>query len=340
MKHHEFWHPRLFEIPYYLTLAGGCLVKGMGISTLARANYALDHGEIGIGSKFDSQMQFDQSHFPMTFFLQGNLNDADKQDQLESFAKQTGYPFILKPDAGHVGKGVLKVCKREEISQRLPQMFGNYLVQSFCPHTFECGIFYVRRNDRPRITGINAKHFPSIVGNGQDTIETLARQHPRHSHHWASFLQYLDLDRVPDKDETVCLSFIGSHTLGCKFTDDSDLLTDRLKQSVFDLFASQPGFNFGRIDVKSESVGALQSGEFTVIEVNGVASLPTHMFDPRYSAAQAYRIFLRHAWLLVQCADEHRYQPMQLLSLPQLVGRVREGKKILERSHLALMGKE
>ena len=63
MKKYEFWNPRLFELPYYLYLGWRCLISGVSIRNLAKANYALDHGEIGLGSKLKSQLAFDQQFF-------------------------------------------------------------------------------------------------------------------------------------------------------------------------------------------------------------------------------------------------------------------------------------
>ena len=60
---------------------------------------------------------------------------------------------------------------------------------------------------------------------------------------------------------------------------------------------------------------ALKRGEFVVIEVNGVASLPTHMFDPKFSVWQAYKIFFEHGKLLAQIAAEHRDKPMEFWQL-------------------------
>ena len=125
--------------------------------------------------------------------------------------------------------------------------------------------------------------------------------------------------------------------MGCKFTDDSDLVTPALSDAVSALFESQPGFNFGRLDVKAESLAAFQAGDFIVIEVNGVASLPTHMFDPAKSVWQAWREFLRHGRLLLEIADEHRKQPMALASYPDIIRRVRENAGLLNDAHQQLM---
>ncbi|NOX52095.1 MAG: hypothetical protein GXP16_16400 [Gammaproteobacteria bacterium] len=98
------------------------------------------------------------------------------------------------------------------------------------------------------------------------------------------------------------------------FTHDTHLLTPKHERAVSAVCDSQPGFNFGRLDVKTQSEEKFRQGDFVVIEVNGIASLPTHMFDPNNSLREAYKIFLQHGKYLTKIADEHRQQPMQLKS--------------------------
>ena len=336
-KHHEFWHPRIFEMPYYLYLGWQCLLKGVGIKTLAKANYCLDHGEIGLGSKYATQQAFDPSYFLPTTLIKGECSVVEKRAQIDAFAQMHDYPLILKSDVGCVGKGIRKIHSSEDVDKVMPLLIGDYILQQFTPYNYECGIFFVRQQgvgcDAGRVTGINRKHFPTVIGNGRDSIETLAHQHERFSHHWQSFLQYIDVARVPPKGEVVRLSFIGSHTLGCKFTDDSDLLTPELEAAILAFFAKQPGYNFGRVDVKAKDEASLKRGEFVIIEVNGVASLPTHMFDPKYSLFEAYRIFLSHAKSLVTIAQQNKAQTMNLLSYKAIVARVKRNQAMLNKAH-------
>ena len=337
MKHFEFWHPRLFELPYYACLALGCARRLLRIKHLAKANYALDHGEIGIGSKVVTQFAFDQDRFLPTEALPELLTEAQKIDQIERFGALHGYPVIAKSDIGSVGKGVVKIATPAEIPSRVTQMRGPYLVQQFTTLSVEYGVFYVRQNGVGRISGINRKHFPTIKGDGEHSILQLAREHERYTHHWQTFLQYLDVARVPSIGEVVQLSFIGSHTMGCKFTDDTDLLTPELEAAICQVFESQPGFNFGRLDVKTASEESFLRGDFIVIEVNGVASLPTNMFDPSLSLWQAYRIFLIHARYLLDIAAEQRHQPMELDSYWGMIRRARHNAAQLNASHQELM---
>ena len=338
IKPYEFWHPRIFELPFYCYLAWQCLRLRLPVTTLAKANSTLDHGEIGIGSKFHTQNQFNQQHFLPTELLTGEKIIEQKREAITAFAAIHGYPVILKPDIGMVGKGIIKLADVGELDGCLDKLVGEYLLQKFTPYQFECGIFYVRKNGQAQITGINQKHFPTVTGNGVDSLLTLAKNHYRYTHHWSTFLRYFDTSRVPKSGETICLSFIGSHTMGCKFTDDTHCLTDALQLAVFAIFEQQPDFNFGRLDVKAESLEALQRGEFVVIEINGISSLPTHMFDPDNSLVEAYKIFFRHGKYLAEIAHENRHKPMKLMRLSAVLKKVKSNQQLLDVMHEDLKG--
>jgi len=320
-------------MPFYIWLALQCLRRGIGIRTLAKANHALNHGEIGLGSKFDTHQAFDEKYFLPTSLMPESFSTSEKIAFIIDFAKQHGYPLLLKSNVGCVGKGIIKLHRPEDIEGLLPSLIGDYIVQQFTPFNTEYGVFYTRHQGQVRITGINRKHFPCVTGNGRDSLATLAKNHYRFSHHWDVFLQYHDTARILDAGEKVQLSFIGSHTLGCKFTDESHLITTQLEAAVFEVFQSQPGYNFGRIDIKTESPEAFLRGEFVVIEVNGVASLPTHMFDPKYNLLEAYRIFLQHASLLARIAREHKQVPMEILPIREIIKQVGDSQKMLNEAH-------
>lgn len=337
MRHFEFWPPRIFEAPYLTYLTLGCVRRRLPLKFLAKANYALDHGEIGFGSKLHTQRAFDPGWFLPTQQLSGT--PEAQRHQARSFASDQGYPLILKPDRGRIGKGIVKVDNAASLESMLDRIEplarhdGPYLIQKFTPKNVEFGIFYVRQRGRPKITGLNRKHFPVVEGDGRRSLGTLAHSHPRYRPVWRAFLAGQALDRVPAPGERVQLSFIGSHTLGCMFSNDTHKLTTALQNRVFEICASQPGFNFGRLDVKAESERALLAGEFVVIEVNGIASLPTHMFDPRHTPRQGYEIFFEHARYLLDCADENRHQPMVLDSWPRILRRLRDSQRALDDVH-------
>lgn len=333
LKHHEFWHPRVFELPFYFYLLSQCVRYGVGIRGLAKANYVLNHGEIGIGSKYHTQTQFGQNFFLPTQLLDAVLSQTQRAQIIKDFAFEHGYPLILKPDIGRVGKGILKLNSDHDVEQRVAEVNGHYLLQKYTDYAYEYGVFFIRDNGESRITGINRKHFPSVIGDGKQTIQQLAENHYRYTDHWSTFLQYIDTQRIPEDGEDVRLSFIGSHTMGCLFTDDTRLLSKALEKRVFEMFEEQPGFNFGRLDIKAKDEKAFIDGDFIVIEVNGISSLPTHMFDPKFTLVQAYKIFFEHGKYLAKIAKQQADKPMPLKSLWAILKDVAKNQKALDQIH-------
>jgi len=58
-----------------------------------------------------------------------------------------------------------------------------------------------------------------------------------------------------------------------------------------------PGFHFGRYDLRGASIEAIQAGRFAIVELNGLTSEPTHVYDPRHDVRFARRV-LREQWRL------------------------------------------
>ena len=105
-----------------------------------------------------------------TELLVADASLAAKVAQVTRFAAAHGYPLILKSDIGRVGKGVSKLHAAGPFHDRIARLRGNYILQAYTPYNLEYGEFYVRHQGRARITSINKKHFPTVIGNGVDSI--------------------------------------------------------------------------------------------------------------------------------------------------------------------------
>jgi hypothetical protein len=56
-----------------------------------------------------------------------------------------------------------------------------------------------------------------------------------------------------------------------------------------------PGFYFGRLDVMYNTLEELEQGiNFSIVELNGAASEPTHIYDPKHSLLFAWKELARH----------------------------------------------
>jgi hypothetical protein len=75
------------------------------------------------------------------------------------------------------------------------------------------------------------------------------------------------------------------------------LITPALTAAVERVSRTFDGFYFGRYDVRTESAEAFKRGEFTVIELNGLTSEATSIYDPKHSVWFGWRVLCRQ-WRL------------------------------------------
>jgi hypothetical protein len=188
--------------------------------------------------------------------------------------------------------GVTVVRRRQELESYLERARVDTVIQEYVPGV-EFGIFYVRRPSQPRgsIVSITEKRLPSVVGDGKRTVERLILD-DRRAVCMARFhlsQQRARLAAVPESGVVVSLGDCGSHCRGAEFLDGRRFLTPALEDAVETVARRFRGFHFGRFDVRAPSATAFAQGEFTVIELNGVTSEPTHIYDPAVSLVDAYR---------------------------------------------------
>ncbi len=91
------------------------------------------------------------------------------------------------------------------------------------------------------------------------------------------------------------LLLVGNHCKGSIFRDGREEITPALTRRIEAIARALPDFHFGRVDVRFSSLAALRRGEgFTVIEINGVGSEATHVWDPRTRIWDAWAAQLFH----------------------------------------------
>jgi len=211
------------------------------------------------------------------------------------------YPVVIKPDIGCNGTGVRLVHDAAGIASYLDVYppGETLVVQQYVEQPNEAGLFYVRHPDEPhgRITSVTIKHPPVVVGDGRSTLRALILADARAGRVAHLYLDRLAarLDQVPRQGEQVQLVFVGNHCKGSIFQNGASLVTPALTQAIDRLARAIPEFHFGRIDVRFASVALLRRGMgFRVIEVNGVGSEPTHIWDPQTKLLDAWRTQFFH----------------------------------------------
>lgn len=240
---------------------------------------------------------------------------------------QLAFPLVLKPDAGQRGEGVAIIRSQEQLENYLRRAKHPVIAQEYAPgHEF--GVFYYRYPQQARgdIYAITDKRFPTVVGDGKSPLEELILKDER-AVCMAAF--YLDkhkdrLFEVPAAGERVQLVELGTHCRGAMFLDGKEMKTNALREKIDAISKKFDGFYFGRYDIRTPSLADFMRGEnFKVVELNGVTSEATNIYDPSNSLWQAYRVLLKQWRIAFEIAAENRKAGARPLSLRELMTLVR-----------------
>jgi hypothetical protein len=199
------------------------------------------------------------------------------------------FPVIVKPDVGEQGWGVALICSQRGMERYFECMPVAIVVQRYLPGV-EVGIFYMRRPgaERGRIVSIS------------ESIHHLSVPH----------------DHCPDEAPSIVFGFT------CHDAEYRDALhwnSPQLERAIDALARAVPGFFLGRFDVRAGSVDALRRGEFAIIELNGVLSEPTQIYDPTTSFAQACATLIRQWRFAFEIGAENRARGTAPTRLRELV---------------------
>lgn len=236
-------------------------------------------------------------YYPRTLFYK--TGTPNEQIIADIQTRQLIFPLIGKPDIGMQGKSVKKFADISELLEYASYSKVDFLVQEFVSYENEVGIFYYRYPGGPkgRISGIVGKEFLSITGDGVSSMEALLLMNKRYVLQLPVLKKTygVELRRVLGYGEKFLLVPYGNHVRGAKFVDSSHLIDDELSCTIDHICRQVPGFYFGRLDIRYQSWEELKKGKnFSVIELNGAGSEPTHMYDPRHTIFFAWKEIIRH----------------------------------------------
>ena len=82
------------------------------------------------------------------------------------------------------------------------------------------------------------------------------------------------------------------------------------------------GFFFGRYDIRGETTAEIQAGRFKVIELNGVSSEATNIYDPRGTLRAAYGSLFRQWELAFRIGAANRALGARATPALPLLGRL------------------
>jgi len=293
----EFWPLWVFYVPVVCYVALLAL-KHRSLTLFTASNPAMPAGGFVGESKIDILRGLERSgnFIAKSELIESALTHGARVEKAESFIARNGLglPIVLKPNEGQRGSGVSIIRTSAGMRDYLVNMQVDTIIQEYVPG-FEFGVFYIRRPGDPsgQIFSITEKRMPAVVGDGISTLEKLILEDNR-----AVCMARLLLkqhkpraSQVPTRGERVQLVELGTHSRGAVFLDGSWIKTPELQAKIEEISQGFIGFYFGRFDIRTPSVDDFKAGRnFKIIELNGVTSEATHIYDPKNNLIDAYRV--------------------------------------------------
>jgi hypothetical protein len=321
-------------IPAYLWYA----LKSRALFFFNATNPTMENGGYLMESKYTIYKALPDYSIPTTILIEPNFTVATVKEILQASALT--YPIICKPDIGGRGLGVELIRNEEELIRYHTVSPINYLIQQYISFTNEAGIFYCRMPNQPNgfISGIVGKINMEVTGDGKSTLADLILATPRFYYQRKYLFEKLQSDvlKVLQINEVYTLSTIGNHARGSEFIDMTHKITSELSLKIDDISKSYSGFYFGRYDIKFNSWEELCKGEnFTIIELNGAGSEPTHIYDPSTSIFKAWKIILFHWKMSYNIAKINVTKGALVFSIKDGIRLIKQQKALNKRIHQA-----
>ena len=328
--HWEYWPMQVIYFPiffYWVYLS----IKARSLGFFNASNPRIINGGFALESKKEIYDLMPKQYYPKTIFFKANQKIELIMKAVEKAA--ISFPFIIKPDMGLQGLRVEKIHSWMELQTYLQKTDYDFLIQECIQYPLEIGLFYYRmpNENLGTISGIVYKEFLIVKGNGTNTIQELIEENPRFALQIETLKKKFGhkLNTILPKDEVLNLVPFGNHVRGSKFTDVSYWINEKLTATMNDICTQIPDFYFGRLDIMFHSREDLEQGKnFSIIELNGAGSEPTHIYDPKHSIFFAWKEIIKHYDILYKISTFNHKNGHSYLNLMQSRQLVMDNKKL------------
>jgi len=304
----EHWPTFMFYVPlapFYIYST----IKARHLISYLIVNPAIKYSGNGTESKFETLKLIPEQYKPLSLLVTEKTSFEEILIKINN--NNIEFPLIAKPDIGFRGYLVKKINSKNELKIYLDKNKINIIIQELIDYPKECGLFYYRMPDESegKITSITLKKFLTVVGDGSSNLSELILADKR-AYLYYSLLQNIHrkkMQSIPKKDEIIKLSVIGNHSKGTQFINGNHLISKKL-ELMMDQFSKQiDNWFYGRLDIKYNNFEELIAGEnFKILEINGIISEPTHIYDSENSTYfNAIKNIKKHWGIIYQIAKKN-----------------------------------
>ena len=319
VTHWEYWPYQIVYIPVYFQYAY-YVIRTRSFFYFNASNPTIRNGGFFMESKKEIYDLIPQKYYPTTLLIENKTSIASISNLID--INNISFPLICKPNVGLRGTAVKKIFNTQELDYYANKANFDFLVQDLIPYENEIGLFYIKlpNEDKGKITGIVAKEFLILTGNGKNTIRELLNKDLRYQFQLKVLEEeYQDkLEEVLKLNETINLVPYGNHCRGTKFVDASNYITPKLTETLNEICSQIDGFYYGRMDIMFNSFEELENGiNFQIVEINGAISEPTHIYDPNHTLLHGWKELTKHFHYLYVISKQNKQKGHAYLTFKQ-----------------------
>ncbi|MEK4306345.1 acylphosphatase [Oceanobacillus sp. M60] len=231
------------------------------------------------------------------FLEQGNVpvpkgKTLETDEAIIDYANEIGYPVIIKPLKGSMGKGVYTNIDNEaELTAVLKELRNSYSYRQYIVEKHYDGKEYRVYVVGDKVIGATNRIPANVVGDGINTIEKLIelKNNERKKNPYLatkpievdyevnSMLKRAayTVESIPAKEEQVFLREKSNLSTGGDPIEATDELTDEVKQIAVDALKALPSLPHAGLDI---IVNPEDNRKGVVLEINGTAEIGFHLF--------------------------------------------------------------
>ncbi len=331
LLHWEYWPIYIVNIPVVLCWVYYAL-QARSLFFFSAANPAIETGGVFGESKINILQRIPSDWLPVTLFASQETSIEQLFQRLQRAGLQ--YPLIAKPNVGERGFMVSKINSAEELEQYCNQHKLDFLLQEYVKLPEEISIMYHRfpEGGAGKVTSVCVKKKLEVWGDGKANVLELMRRQPRAKLQIARFLKQWPerLHRIPAAGERVELEPIGNHCRGTMFLNGNAHIDERLNEVIDSIGQQMQGIYYGRFDILCESLTAIKENRaFKILEFNGVASEPAHVYDPAYPLLRKYKDIFAHWQIIYQISQQQRKRGIAGMSWKEALAGLRNYRRYI-----------
>ncbi len=313
----EYWPVYITNIPVigiWLFFA----LRSRALFFFSAVNPVIETGGVMGESKINILNRLPKSAIPKTVFIK--KENATVNTVLDEMVlAELSFPIIAKPDVGERGFLVEKIARQEELNDYVENINVDFIIQEYIGFPEELSVMYHRMpNGEPgKVTSVCVKKTLEVLGDGVSTVEQLMQEYPRARLQLDRFRKSYSsvLKTIPKNGELIELEPIGNHCRGTTFLNGNHHIDEQLERVFDKIGIEMQGIHYGRFDLKCASIESLKAGrKFKILEFNGIASEPAHIYDPEYPVLKGYMDIFKHWKIIYKISKIQRAKGVESMS--------------------------